>query len=246
MLNTATHYKERFYRQWVNFSDLYRYRISAQESDIEIFTDCILEEEFLRKRVLFYRQQIKDYIVRDRRFLVWLKPLAVEKNTFPIVRDMAQAAEIANVGPMASVAGAIAQYLGKAVLAKGAKEVIVENGGDIFLKIRKTRFIGIYAGESKFSGKLFLKITPQQSIHGICTSSATVSHSLSFGNADAVTILAKDAIIADALATAACNLVKTENDFNRAIDFVKKIKMVYGIIIILKDKLASWGKVEFV
>jgi ApbE superfamily uncharacterized protein (UPF0280 family) len=239
-------YKERFYRKWINVDDLYSCHLQVEETDIEVLSDRVLEKSFLEETVLFYRQQIKNYIAKDRRFLVELKPLEVDINAPSIIKDMAESAKIAGVGPMAGVSGAIAQYLGETILKKGIKELIIENGGDIFLKIRKPRIIGIYAGESKFSGKIFLKIKPESKICGICTSSATVSHSLSFGNADAVTVLAEDAILADALATACCNRIKEENDFEPTIDFAKKIKGIHGIVIILKDKLASWGEIEFV
>jgi ApbE superfamily uncharacterized protein (UPF0280 family) len=238
-------YRRRFYREWISAKDLYHQRICIEETDLDILADISLDKVFLEERILFYRNQIKDYISKDRRFLTTLKPLAVAKEASPIVKDMAKKAQIAGVGPMATVAGAIAQYLGEAILRKGAKEVIIENGGDIFLKVKKMRLVGIYAGSSKFSGKIFLKIRPESKIYGICTSSATVSHSLSFGNADAVTILAEDAILADALATACCNRIKEESDFEPTIDFVKKIKGIQGIVIILKDKLASWGNIEF-
>jgi len=243
MLNSK--YRKRFYRRWIKAPDLYRSFIAVEETDIDILTDIFLDKLFLKEKLLFYRDQIKDYISKDRRFLTSLKPLVVAKEAPPIVKDMAKKAQIAGVGPMATVAGAIAQYLGKSILRKGANEVIIENGGDIFLNIKKPRLVGIYAGNSKFSGKIFLKIRPESKIYGICTSSATVSHSLSFGNADAVTILAEDAILADALATACCNRIKDENDFEPTIDFAKKIKGIQGIVIILKDKLASWGNIEF-
>lgn len=245
MLKNKDKYKRRFYRQWIKAGDLFLKRIVLKETDIQVLTDKPADKKFLKEKVLIYRRQIEDYISKDRKFLTALKPLALSLNAPLIVKDMAQASKSANVGPMASVAGAIAQYLGEELLKKGFHEVIIENGGDIFLKINKVRYVSIYAGKSKLSNKLFLKIKPQDSSLGIATSSATVSHSLSFGNADAVTILADDAILADATATAACNLVKCEKDFKIAIDFARRIKKVFGIVIILKDKLASWGDLEF-
>jgi hypothetical protein len=192
------------------------------------------------------RWDIENYIARDRRFLIALKPIEVELRAPAIVKEMANQAKIVNVGPMAAVAGAIAQFLGQELLKKGLKEVIIENGGDIFLKIKKHRLIGIYAGKSKFSGRLSLRINPDDTPLGIATSSGTVGHSLNFGNADAVVILGKNTILADALATAASNLVKTKQDFPRAVDFVKKIPGILGLVIIMKNNLVSWGKIELV
>ena len=159
---------------------------------------------------------------------------------------MAKAANLANVGPMAAVAGAIAQYLGKYLLNKGMKEVIIENGGDIFLKTRKVRYVSIYAGKSRaFNNKLFLKIGPQASGLGICASSGTVGHSLSFGKADTLVIIAKNASLADAAATACANIIQTKADFGKAIELARKIKGVAGIIIIINSNMACWGEIEF-
>ncbi len=220
-------------------------RISVKETDIQILTDKPINKKFLKERTLIYRNQIEDYISKEKRFLTNLKPLTVSRDTSVLIKNMARVSKLVNVGPMATVAGAIAQYLAKDLIKKGFKEIIVENGGDIFLKIKKIRFVSIFSGKSKLSNKIFLKINPKDSPLGICTSSATVGHSLSFGNADAVTIVAKDAILADALATAACNLVKTDRDFKKVVEFVKKFKEIVGVIIVLGEKLASWGEIKF-
>jgi hypothetical protein len=239
-------YQKRFYREWVREKDLYLTRIMAQETDLQILTDQPIDKDFIESQVRTYRQDIEGYIFKDRRFLTSLKPIEVELNAPKVVKDMARKTKLANVGPMAAVAGAVAQYLGKDILRKGYKEVIIENGGDIFLSIKKSRDVAIYAGSSKFSGKLSLRIKPKDTPLGIATSSGTVGHSLNFGNADAVVILGKDAILADAVATAASNLIKTNQDFQKAIDFARKISGIFGLVVILKDYLASWGKIEFV
>jgi ApbE superfamily uncharacterized protein (UPF0280 family) len=151
----------------------------------------------------------------------------------------------ANVGPMAGIAGAIAEFLGKDLLKKGYRDVIIENGGDIFLKTTKTRAIAIYTGRSKLFNNLRLKIKPQDTPMGICTSSGTIGHSLSFGCADSVIILSKSTTLADAVATATGNLVKTRQDLKMALGFARSIRGVLGIVIIIKDNLISWGRVEF-
>ena len=122
---------------------------------------------------------------------------------------------------MAAVAGAISEFAGKGLL-EYTSQVILENGGDIFIKTDKERKIGIYAGDSVLSGKVALRIIPEATPAGISTSSGTVGHSLSFGRADAVTVVSSDAALADACATAACNKVKTEADIKAALDFVSK------------------------
>lgn len=238
-------YQRRFYRDWVESKDLCSTHIAAQETDLQIFTDRPLDKDFLKERVYLYRRQIKDYISKDKRFLTSLKPIEVELHAPSIVKDMAQSAKKASVGPMAAVAGALAEFLGKDLLRKGYKDIIIENGGDIFIVTSKMRKIGIYAGRSRLWNKLCLKIRSEDTPIGICTSSGTVGHSLSFGFADAVVILSKHAYLADAVATATANRVKSRQDLQEAVDFAKSIKGILGAIIIIKNNLISWGKVEF-
>jgi ApbE superfamily uncharacterized protein (UPF0280 family) len=194
--------------------------------------------------VRFYRRQLENYIAKDPRFLTALKPLAVELNAPLIVKEMSRQAKKAGVGPMAAVAGAVASFLGKDLLAKGYKEVIVENGGDIFLATRKTRSIAIYAGKSKLWRGLALVVNPQDTPLGICASSGTIGHSLSFGSADSVVILAKNAVLADAVATATCNRICSKEDLNKALDFAKSIKGISGVVAIIKNNFIGWGKVS--
>jgi ApbE superfamily uncharacterized protein (UPF0280 family) len=219
--------------------------MAVQETDLKILTDRPPDKGFLKERILLYRRQIEDYISKDRRFLTALKPIAVELNVASIVKEMAKSAAQANVGPMAAVAGAMAEFLGKDLLRKGYKDIIIENGGDIFLVTRKIRTIGIYTGNSRLFKGLKLKIKPQDTPLGICTSSGTTGHSLSFGLADAAVVLSKSASLADAVATATANRVRSKQNLQKAVDFAKSIKGISGVIIIIKNSLISWGKVEF-
>ncbi len=220
--------------------------IIARETDLQILTNKPVPKEFIEERIRQYRWDIENYISKDRRFLVTLKPVAVELTAPSIIKAMAEAGRVANVGPMATVAGAIAEYIGKDLLRAGYKDVIIENGGDIFLKSRSMRAIGIYAGRSKLWNTLRIKIKPKDTPMGVCTSSGTVGHSLSFGFADSVIILSKNAAIADAVATATGNMVKSKKDLQRAVDFARSIKGILGVVIILKNNMISWGKVEFI
>ena len=220
-------------------------QILAKETDLQILTNKIVPKDFIEERIRHYRWDIENYISKDRRFLVALKPIAVELTAPPIIQTMAEAAKIANVGPMATIAGAISEYIGRDLLKAGHKDVIIENGGDIFLKTRKMRTIGIYAGKSKLWNTLKLKISPKDTPIGVCTSSGTVGHSLSFGSADSVIILSKNTALADAVATAVGNMVHTKKDLQKAVDFARVIKGIVGVVIILKNNMISWGKVEF-
>jgi uncharacterized protein len=236
-------YKKRSYRNWVRGSGLRRARITVQETDLEISSDSPVDRAYCIARARLYRLQIQAYIARDERFLTSLKPIVIERGASSIVRDMAKAARSANVGPMAAVAGAIAQYLGRDLLKKGCRDVIIENGGDIFLRTSRRVSVGIFAGDSKLSGRLRLQIEPSPRALGICTSSGTVGHSLSFGKADAVVIVATTAVLADAVATATANRVQTAGDFNAAIRFARSVRGVTGALIIVNNAVATWGRI---
>lgn len=238
-------YQKRFYRNQVRKNDLHLAQISVKETDLLVSTDKPVDKKFLRERINFYRRQIESYIAKDNKFLTSLKPISVELKAPLIVREMSKAARFANVGPMATVAGAIAQFLGKDLLRRGFKEVIIENGGDIFLKTNKKRAIGIYTDRSDFFKGICLLIKPSIVPFGVCASSGTIGHSLSFGCADSVIILSKNTLLADAVATATGNLVKSKLNLQKALDFAKSIKGVEAVVIIIKDNLISWGKVKF-
>lgn len=238
-------YQRRFYRDWVRIKDLHLTQIIAKETDLQILTNKKLDRPFVEEKIQQYRWDIENYINKDHRFLTALKPLAVELNAQPIILAMAEAARQVSVGPMACVAGAIAEFLGKELLKKGYKDVIVENGGDVFLKISKTRVIGLYTGKSKVWNKLGLVIKPSQTPLGICTSSGTIGHSLSFGSADSVVILSKSTLLSDAVATAVANRVNSKKDMDGALNFARAVKAVEGVIIILKKDMMSWGKLSF-
>ncbi len=223
---------------------MHKESIAVKETDVYILADKPIDTHWVKERINIYRGQIETYIQKDRRFLTSLKPVAVELSAPLIVKEMSRAAAKANVGPMAAVAGAVAEFLGKDFLRKGYKEVIVENGGDIFLKITKPRRIGIYAGKSRFSRRIYLNIKPLDTPLGICASSGTIGHSLSFGLADSVVIIAKNACLADAVATAAANLVTSKKDMEKAIQFCRSTRRILGAVVVFRNNLCAWGKVE--
>jgi ApbE superfamily uncharacterized protein (UPF0280 family) len=146
---------------------------------------------------------------------------------------------------MAAVAGAIAEAVGKDLLAH-TPEVIVENGGDIFMKILRPRLVGVFAGESPFTGKIALEINPEETPLGVCTSSGTVGHSLSLGAADAVIVLSRSTALADAAATAIGNRVGDADDIDVAIEQAQAIDGLAGVVVIKGDKMGMWGSVKLV
>lgn len=238
-------YQKRFYREWVCPGALHEARLCVRETDVHILADRPVDEPFCRERIRAYRGQIEDYIsYKEPRFFSSLSPVPVEAGAPAIVRAMAAQSRKADVGPMAAVAGAIAQFLGKDLLRLGYGTVIVENGGDIFLRAERKTTVGIYAGRSRFSRALSLSFAPEGMPLGVCTSSGTIGHSLSFGNADSVTIVAGDALLADACATAVGNRVKVKKDLAGAIGFARSVRGVRGALVIMGDSLASWGAIE--
>ncbi len=236
--------QERFYRQLYSSQDLVYFNVKVEQTDLNIGAYKRLTKEAVGV-IKKYRQDIKDYIREVPEFLTSLKPLPCPVHALPIIKDMCQAAQKCSVGPMAAVAGAIAQYVGEE-LSKFSREIIVENGGDIYIKSSKERIIGIYAGDSPLSGRIGIKIKPEDCPLGVCTSSGKIGHSLSFGQADAVVIISKDVALADAAATAIGNIVKKVEDIQRAISLAKNISGILGVLIIIDDKLGAWGNIELV
>lgn len=237
-------YEERKYREWIKHKDLVTVRVMEEETDLLVSGDVNLSA-VATEAITRYRRQIKRYIMEDEEFQPALEPVEVRKDAPEIVKEMAEAARTAGVGPMASVAGAIAERVGRDLLAF-SNQIIVENGGDIFIKTARVRLMGVYAADSPFTGKIAIKIQPEQTPLGICTSSGTVGHSLSFGKADAAVIVSKWTALADAVATATGNLVKTAEDIQKAVDFARAIEGVEGVVVIMGEKIGAWGEVELV
>ena len=238
-------YKPRTYRRWVNPEGLVAFEVIESQTDLAISAIKNLEPQ-ARAAVLNFRQDLENYIKENKLFLDSLTPIKIRPDAPGIVKMMASAASKAGVGPMAAVAGAVAELVARELL-KYSDEVIVENGGDIFMKVNKNTTMGVYAGEtSPFTGKIALEIEPEADGLGVCTSSGTVSHSLSFGKSDAVVIIAKETALADAVATATGNILKTPGDIEEGIGFAKSIKGVAGILIMMKDKMGSWGKIKLI
>ncbi len=237
-------YQPRTYRHWVKGDDLVSFSVVVKETDLYLRAASNLHRK-THRLVMKHREGLEKYIARRPDFLTSLEPVEVEKDAPKIVRDMAAAASLCGVGPMAAVAGAIAGFVGGELL-EFSPEVIVENGGDIFLRTLRRRTIGIYAGGSPLTGKLGLEIAPEDTPLGICTSSGTVGHSLSFGKADAVIVLAGSATLADAAATAIGNRVSDVADIEKGIEFARSIGQLRGVVIIKDDKLGVWGEVKLV
>ena len=235
-------YEPRTYRHWIRDKDLTVFNVAVKETDLYIRASSNLQEKAY-KLVQKYRNILEKYIEQHPLFLTSLEPVSVSDDAPRIIKSMSEATGRMGVGPMASVAGAIAEFVGSELLAF-SPEIIVENGGDIYLKSLRKRLVGIYAGKSPLTGKIGLEINGQDTPLGICTSSGTVGHSLSFGKSDAVIVLSKSAILADAAATAIGNLIIEPDDIPRGIEFAKGTKGLKGVVIIKGDDMGLWGEVK--
>lgn len=189
------------------------------------------------------RAQLSAQILREPDFLESLAPLAPRPDDGPLAARMKAAALLAGVGPMAAVAGTIAEAVGL-YLRQSNLDVIVENGGDLYLNLSSERRVLIYAGDSPLSNRLALKVKPEDTPMGICTSSGCFGHSLSFGKAHAAVILSRDAALADAVATATANRVSSPEDIDAAVAFAAGIPGIKGVIVIQDDRMGLWGELD--
>ena len=237
-------YEKRTYRKLVKSEDLKHFEVKVKETDLLISADKELrtETEALVKK---YRQELENYIQLDPFFQHTFSPYKPPRSAPRIAKAMAEAGRICGVGPMAAVAGALAEFVGKDLLKYG-KEVIIENGGDIFLKTAQPRRIAVFAGKSPFSQRVTLEIDPADTPLGVCTSSGTVGPSFSFGLADAVTVISRAACLADAAATAIGNLVSKKADILKGLELAQRLKGIKGVIIIKDDEMGIWGKIKLV
>ena len=216
----------------------------VKETDLYILARTVLEQE-AREAIINLRQQLEEYIKGNPLFRTSLVPLPVDERAPKIAKEMLSAAQAAGVGPMAGVAGAMAAFVGAALLAF-TPEVVVENGGDIFLQISTERKIGIFAGGSPLSMRVGITVPPEKTPLGVCTSSGTVGPSLSLGRADAVCVISPSATLADAAATALGNMVQGKGDIEQALEAGRKIPGMEGVVIIVGDALGVWGEYELV
>jgi ApbE superfamily uncharacterized protein (UPF0280 family) len=194
------------------------------------------------EEIVQQRRILDDYIRRQPEFLTSFDPIDLLPGAPPIAERMAWAARLAGVGPMAAVAGAMAQLAGQAGLAAGAPEAIIDNGGDIFIHAVEPVIIGLDAGTAKVGKQLAFLLEPNETPISICSSSGKMGHSISLGLCDLATIVAKDAALADAAATAAGNLVKTVDDVDAALEQISKIEGVDGIMLIKDDHVGMAGR----
>ena len=240
---TPLSYQDREYRRVEN-SGLVSSVVKIAETDLHILASRPVGDQALQL-VSEVRGYIERYIEEHPRFIDALVPLPIDNRAPEVVRQMLAAGMQAGVGPMAAVAGVVAEKVGRALLAQGHHEVIVENGGDLFVARDQACTVAVYAGESPLSGKLAVGLQPDQMPCGVCCSSGTIGHSLSLGLADAVVVVALSTALADAAATRLANEVDMgKQSINRALELAGEIDGLAGVVIIAGDQLGAWGDIE--
>ena len=236
-------YALRFYRDWVKEDDLTSFGVKLRETDLAIRAHSDLTAEAL-KRVKRLRRELEIYAEAHPGFFWAMTPQRVDPDSPDIVREMVESAALYGVGPMAAVAGAIAEAVGRKLL-EFSPEVIVENGGDVFLQMNRPARLMLYSGEeSPFGGKLIVKIDAPGEPRGVCTSSARIGPSLSHGAADAVLAIADSAALADAAATAIGNRVKCPEDVPGVLEEEKSRGVLLGAVVTIGGTFGAFGEVE--
>ena len=228
------------YRNLVTARDLFPFRVRVAQTDLMVSCAGDLRAETFAL-VHRYRRQLEDYIGAHPAFHLALTPLPPDPRAPAIVRGMLAAAAATGVGPMAAVAGALAEFVGND-LRRLSDEVIIENGGDIFICSGRRRECFILAESAPVQG-IVVGIDSRGAPVGVCTSSGTLGHSLSLGRADAVTAVAPSALFADAAATAIANMVQSSRDIEAAIAAARRMKLT-GVVIVAGEAIGAWGDIE--
>jgi ApbE superfamily uncharacterized protein (UPF0280 family) len=202
---------------------------------------CCDRFDVVAAEIVRQRRILEEYIAGHPSFQSALAPIDLRADAPEVARRMAWAARRVGIGPMAAVAGAMAQLAAEAALAAGAGEVIVDNGGDIYLKAVEPVLIALGTGTAKLADRLAFLVEPDQTPLAICSSSGRMGHSMSFGRCDLATIVAKDAALADAAATQAGNLVRTVEDVDAALEKIMRIEGVDGVMLVKDDRVGLAG-----
>lgn len=242
-------YVQRVYRALPDPGNLISCCARIKETDLHILADREVAE-LAEKLVLQYRLQIEKYIRQHPEFASAMLPLPADPLAVPIIKEMLAAGSSAGVGPMAAVAGVIAEYVGRGLLQNGCREVVVENGGDIYINRSEDCTVAIFAGESSLSLQTGLRLPGDTMPIAVCTSSGTVGHSISFGLADSVTVVARSTALADAAATRLGNEVGRatggSSGIKRALEKSRDIVGVLGVVVICGEKIGAVGDVELI
>ena len=242
-------YKERSYRSRFSNDERRWFCVKFLESDLWIGVDSgsysASMEADTYTMLVDLRRTMDAYLLMDPQYKAALTPYDAGLEAPNILKDMSCVSHKTGIGPMSAVAGAVALRVAEFLKSQfGVKEVIVENGGDIYAEAHSNMDIAVFAGQSPLSEKIGLHISAADFPLGICTSSGTVGPSLSLGRADAVMIVCKDVLLADSYATAMANRIKTVNDLQPVIDHIQNNPDILGAIVVKDDRMAICGQYE--
>lgn len=242
-------YKDRLYRGQFAADGRRSFCVKFLETDLWIGVDQDSYSPSMKKDALQWvrelRQSMDACIQADPVFRTSLTPYDAASSAPDAMRHMSAVSHVTGIGPMSAVAGAFAEHVAVRLREKyGCSEVIVENGGDIYADSKSDMDISVFAGESPLSGRVGLHIPASDFPLGICTSSGTVGPSLSFGRADAVMIICKDALLADSYATAFANRIRTVDDLQPVTDQIAAQKDILAAITVKDDRMAMCGQYE--
>jgi len=224
---------------------LHRVRKVIGQSNLLIVSDRFEAIGAAISSVLYHRAMLENYAQQHPTFLLSLDPVPISETAPSIVRLAAYAAETAGVGPMAAIPGALAELAVENMLLHRASASLVENGGEISAVSNIPFNVGVYAGTSPLSGRIGFHLTSDDFPIGIATSSATVSHAINFGEADAAVVIADTASMADAAAKAVCNAVRgrdLEASVQLGLEKAETIPCVRSALIIRGKYVGTVGK----
>lgn len=203
---------------------------------------CCCEISAVKQEIVRQRRLLEAYILRQPAFQRVTAPIVMLDDAPPIAVKMMRAAVASGVGPMAAVAGAMAEAAADAGLAAGADEAVVDNGGDLYLSVTAPAMVSIEPGTSSLSGRLAFRVLPEDSPIAICSSSGRMGHSMSMGDCDLATVVARDAALADAVATATANRVRSEGDVDVALQWAVKVAGVSGVLVVKGQRVGMAGE----
>lgn len=242
-------YEPRTYRRQMENGRFTGFTLRDGETDLWIgISDQTNLKEIRRSAincVSDLRKVLKNYVDDNPDFLRSHKPLALDDNEPTIIKEMKIAAMEANTGPMAAVAGIIAMNTLKNLDEKfNIGEIIIENGGDIAIKIENQIVVDPFAGKNKYFKNLGIEISNFKEKLAICSSSGIFGHSLSYGKADLVVAISRDAALADAWATSIANDIQIKEDVEKVTRILPS--EIISVMAVKDDKMAYRGSFSMV
>ena len=242
-------YKERSYRSRFSNDERRWFCVKFLESDLWIGVDCgsysASMEADVYGMLVELRRTMDAYLLMDPGYKQALKPYDAGMEAPEIIKEMSRTSHKTGIGPMSAVAGAVALRVADFIKSSfHVKEVIVENGGDIYAEASSDMDIAVFAGQSPLSERVGLHIPAWAFPLGICTSSGTVGPSLSLGRADAMMIVCRDVLLADSYATAMANRIQTINDLQPVMDRIQNTPDILGALAVKDDRMAICGRFE--